>query len=126
MKSILTAGVLACSLLVSACVTTSNVAPSVTTQGTLALDKKGTVELSGTGFAPNAEVTLLFTTKDGVESDIGYAVDPAPVADENGNWKTTWSYGRFVKKKLVDAGDYQLVATDADFTPLSQSTITFK
>lgn len=126
MKSILTAGALACSLLVTAFVSPSHADPKVSTKGALALDAKGTAELSGTGFTPNADVILLFTTKDGVESDISYAVDPAPKADADGNWKTTWSYGRFVKKKLVEAGDYQLVATDADFTPFSQSTITFK
>lgn len=46
-------------------------------------------------------------TTDGVQSDIGYAVTPAPVADAKGNWTTTWSYGRFVKKKLVAEGDYR-------------------
>ena len=111
--------------LVTACSVTTP-APQITAADLLKLDKKGKIELAGQGFTPHSEITLLLTTTDGVQSDIGYAVTPAPVADAKGNWTTTWSYGRFVKKKLVAEGDYSLIATDEDFTPLAQGTVTFK
>lgn len=116
---------LSLSLVMSGCAMNAAQKASITSAGTAPLDKKGSIELSGSGFAPNSDVTLLFTTKDGVESDIGYALKPAPRADDKGNWSTTWSYGRFVKKKLVDAGEYSLVATDDDFSPVTNTSITF-
>ena len=117
--------IVASAFLIAACSVTTPT-PQITAAGLLDLDKKGKIELSGQGFTPHSEITLLLTTTDGVQSDIGYAVTPAPVADAKGNWTTTWSYGRFVKKKLVAEGDYSLIATDEDFTPLAQGTVTFK
>ncbi len=126
MKKLITFLTLASTLLLSACLTMTPSDPKLVVEGTLALDEKGVVELIGSGFAPNTPITLLFTTADGVESDIGYAVEPAPIADANGDWQTTWSYGRFVKKKLVAAGDFTLLATDADFNPLAIGIVSFK
>ncbi len=100
-------------------------AASLNAEGPALLDKKGTMVLSGSGFKPDTDVTLLFTTKDGVESDIGYALEPPPHADASGSWNTTWSYGRFVAKKLVDEGDFTLLATDEDFNPVTRTTIKF-
>lgn len=91
-----------------------------------ALDKKGMLEISGSGFKANEPVLLLFTTADGVTSEIGYALKPEPVADTKGNWSTQWSYGRFVKKKLVAAGDFTLSATDDDFNELAATKIKFQ
>jgi hypothetical protein len=48
------------------------------------LSKKATVDLKGENFTPDQEVALLFISVDGVMSDIGFAVDPQPVADETG------------------------------------------
>ncbi|MCV6602313.1 MAG: hypothetical protein OIF54_12290 [Cohaesibacter sp.] len=97
----------------------------LTIQGTAKMDAKGKIAISGSGFKPDSDVMLLFTTADGVESDVTYALDPAPVADAKGRFTTTWSYGRFVKKKLVSPGSFTLKATDADFAPLGETTITF-
>jgi hypothetical protein len=93
--------------------------------GAATMDKKGSIELSGKGFPAEAPVTLIFATADGVESDITYALDPAPVADADGAFTTTWSYGRFVKKKLVAPGAFDLQATDADFTLITETKVTF-
>lgn len=100
--------------------------PTLTVNNPLALDDKGSTQLSGSGFAPNHEVIVLLSTADGVDSDIGYALEPAPVADANGNWQSAWNYGRFVSKKLVGTGAYQLTATDADFVPLATATLNFE
>ncbi len=116
---------LSLSLVLGGCSMNSVKNASITSAGSAVLDKNGSIELSGSGFSPNSDVTLLFTTKDGVESDIGYALNPAAHADDKGNWSTTWSYGRFIEKKLIDEGEYSLVVTDSDFIPVSQTTITF-
>ena len=92
----------------------------------VALSKKATVDLKGTGFSPNQEVALLFVDVNGVTSDIGFAVDPQPVADENGAWTTTWKCGRFISKKLIKAGDYTVKAADEDYNVLAEATVTFK
>ncbi len=117
--------ILTIALLLGACVSIQQAMPDITAASSATLDNEGTLELRGSGFAPDSEVVLLFTSADGVESDIGYALEPAPMADADGNWITTWSYGRFVKKKLVTEGIYSLVATDVDFVPLATEQITF-
>ena len=91
----------------------------------VALSKKATVDLQGVNFAPDQEVALLFTAVDGVTSDIGFAVDPQPVADNTGAWATTWKCGRFVSKKLIKAGTYTIKAADVDYNVLAEATVTF-
>ena len=91
----------------------------------VALSKKATVDLKGEKFTPNQEVALLFIAVDGVMSDINFAVDPQPVADETGTWTTTWKCGRFVSKKLIKAGTYTIKAADVDYNVLAEATITF-
>ena len=91
----------------------------------VALSKKATVDLKGEKFMPNQEVALLFIDVDGVMSDINFAVDPQPVADEAGSWATTWNCGRFVSKKLIKAGTYTIKAADVDYNVLAEATITF-
>ncbi len=117
----LTCTTIACLLAMSSALT----AQELTTQGPAALDKKGVMEISGTGFSADSAVLLLFTTADGVTAEIGYALEPQPVADADGNWTTTWSYGRFVSKKLVAAGDFNLAVTDEDLNELATTSITF-
>lgn len=89
------------------------------------LSKKATVDLKGENFKPDQEVALLFTAVDGVVSDIGFAVDPQPVADETGTWTTTWKCGRFVSKKLIKAGNYTIKAVDVDYNVLAEATVSF-
>lgn len=93
--------------------------------GAATMDKKGTIKVTGVGFPADAPVTLIFATADGVESDITYALDPAPVAAADGSFTTTWSYGRFVKKKLVAPGEFTLQATDADFNLITDTKVAF-
>ena len=89
------------------------------------LSKKATVDLKGVNFTPDQEVELLFIAVDGVMSDIGFAVDPKPVADETGTWTTTWKCGRFVSKKLIKAGTYTIKAADVDYNVLAEATVNF-
>lgn len=99
--------------------------PKITSGITAKLDKSGKVDISGTEFPAGEEVHLLFTTDDGVQSNIGYALDPQPVAGKDGAWTSTWSYGRFVKKKLVKEGSYVIVAVDDDYNSIAQESIKF-
>jgi hypothetical protein len=90
------------------------------------MSKKATTTIKGQGFKPGQEVNLLFTAKDGIESDIGYALKPAPKADESGNWSTTWKCGRFISKKLVLEGkSYKIAVTDAEYNPLAHTFVSF-
>ncbi|SDP64494.1 hypothetical protein [Desulforhopalus singaporensis] len=90
------------------------------------LDEKGVIGVSGKGFEPGSKVVVLFVTIDGVQSDIGYALDPEPVADAVGTWKSEWSYGRLVKKNLVKEGRYTMSVADEDFNELTSASIVFE
>jgi hypothetical protein len=90
------------------------------------LNKKGTLTLTGTGFKPGQKLTALFQAKDGVTSDIGYALKPEPVTDETGSWSTVWSYGRFVSKKLIQKGTYTLTVTDASLKTITTIKLEFQ
>jgi hypothetical protein len=91
----------------------------------VALSKKATVDLKGENFKPDQEVALLFIDVNGVMSDINFAVDPQPVADENGTWATTWNCSRFISRKLIKAGTQIIKAADADYNVLAEASITF-
>ena len=100
--------------------------PTVEVASPVKMSKKATTTIKGQGFKPGQEVNLLFTAKDGIESDIGYALKPAPKADESGTWSTTWKCGRFISKKLVMAGKpYKIAVTDAEYNPLAQTFVSF-
>ena len=99
--------------------------PIVQAAEPIKMDKKAKVAINGSGFKPGQEVYLVFTDKNGIESDIGYALKPAPKADAEGKWTTTWSCGRFIARKLVKAGDYKLIVTDTEYNPLTETTVTF-
>ena len=89
------------------------------------LDNKAKVTIVGTGFEPGQEVSLLFTSADGVQADIGYALKPAPKANKIGSWVTTWSCGRFIKKKLITKGAYAITVTDSDYNVITQAPVAF-
>lgn len=123
--------ILTISILVSACknVETSSPMKETTAEISIAspvtLDDKGIVTVSGKGFEPGSEIMVLFTTVDGVQSDIGYALTPVPVADAAGTWQAEWAYGRFVKKKLVEQGSYTMSVVDEDFNELASARVDF-
>lgn len=101
--------------------------PTLTVSGPDSMDKKATVEISGKGFTPGKDINLLFTAQDGMQSDIGYALEPVPKADQNGNWNTTWKCYDFIRRKMVKAGAaYKITATDTQYTPLAHTNVAFK
>lgn len=89
------------------------------------MSKKAEVVFIGTGFKPGQELYILFTTVDGYPSDIGYALKPAPKADETGSFASTWSAGRYVSKGFITGGAYKVEITDTDFNTLAQSVVFF-
>jgi len=89
------------------------------------MDKKATMSIVGTGFKPGQELSLLITTSDGVQSDIGHALKPSPVANEAGAWVTTWSCGAYIGKKLIKEGAYTLMVTDSEYNVLAHAPVAF-
>ena len=80
----------------------------------------------GSGYLPGQEIHLLFTTSDGQQSDIGYAIKPNPIPDKTGSWATTWNASHFVKKKLVSGGAYKLSVVDSDYRPIAHVPVYFQ
>ncbi|MFQ6078424.1 MAG: hypothetical protein ACE5NJ_04715 [Thermodesulfobacteriota bacterium] len=89
------------------------------------MSKKAKITIVGTGFQPGQEVSLLFTTADGVQADIGYALKPKPVANKIGAWATTWSAGRYIKKKLIKQGAYAITVADSEYNILTHAPVAF-
>ena len=89
------------------------------------MSKKSSAVIMGTGFKPKQEVRILFTSPDGLQSDIGYALKPEPKVNASGTWGTTWSAGRYVDRKLVKAGAYTITAADGDYNPIASTAVTF-
>lgn len=98
---------------------------SVSTAGPFTLDKKGKLDFSGNGFTPGTNIVLIFNSSDGVKSDLSDALKPAPVVGADGRWKTTWSYGRMVKKKIIKAGSYNVDIVNEDYDKLSSVVVSF-
>lgn len=123
-------GYLLLSLGITACASkdkASRAKPVVEVAGPMDMDKEPMVVIKGTGFQPGQEVAILLTTDDGIETDIGYALKPAPKADNSGAWTTNWSCERFIKRKLVKAGkSYKLTATDQDYNSLAETSFSFE
>jgi hypothetical protein len=89
------------------------------------MGSKAKITIVGTGFKPGQEVSLLFTTMDGVQADIGYALKPKPVANKLGAWATTWSCGRYIKKKLIKEGAYAITVADSEYNILAHAPVAF-
>jgi len=89
------------------------------------MSKKAMVTVVGAGFQPGQTVSLLFTTTDGVQADIGYALKPKPKANKIGAWVTTWSCGRYVSKKLIKEGAYAITVADSEYNIIAHAPVAF-
>ena len=89
-------------------------------------DKKAKVIIMGSGFKPGVELSILVTDANGLQTDIGYALKPAPKADATGTWATTWNAGRFVSKKIIPAGPCKITVTDAEYNPVAHTVVFFQ
>ncbi len=89
------------------------------------LDGNGSFSITGTGLPTDVELILLMTTNDGLESDVTEYLDPGLKIADDGSFSATMSYGRFVKRKLISAGEYELMVTDDKYNVLSATAITF-
>ena len=67
----------------------------------------------------------MFTTADGIEADIGYALKPQPKSNKLGAWVTTWSCGRYISKKLIKEGAYAITVADSDYNSLAHTPVAF-
>ena len=133
LTGMLIVGLMACAAMEKGKVVTEETVTAPATPGPMVivanpyqkLDNKAKVTIVGTGFTPGQEVSLLFATADGVQSDIGYALKPAPKANKIGSWVTTWSCGRFIKKKLITKGAYKITVTDSDYNAIDHAPVAF-
>lgn len=90
------------------------------------MDKKGKVQLMGAGFKPGQKLNILFTSKEGSVSNVSWALKPQPVPNDRGTWSTTFTYGRYVSKKMVKAGEaYVITVTDGDYNFLCLAPVAF-
>ena len=102
-------------------------APMVTVMPPVAtLAKKLSVTIMGAGYTPDEELRILFYDIDGMQTNIGYALDPPPKANKSGAWMTTWAVDDFIAGKLVTAGVFALTVTDNDYRPIAQTVTAFK
>jgi len=99
--------------------------PVVEVSGSVKMVRKASVTIMGKGFKPGQELSIILKDKNGVTTDIGYALEPEPKADASGAWSTKWNCDDFIRRKLFKAGEYQLTVTDADYTPLGSTTLSF-
>jgi hypothetical protein len=88
------------------------------------VSSKANVVIMGCGFKPKQEVHILFTTLDGVLSDIEDALNPKPVANEIGAWVTTWTLGGY-SKIMKEEGAYTISVADSDYNFLAHVPIAF-
>ncbi len=90
--------------------------------------KTAGVVIMGTGFKAGQEINILFVSPDGLQSDIGYALKPAPKPDKTGSWTTTWSAGRYVARKLINpkGGAYKIVVSDGEYNPIAHTAVFFQ
>lgn len=91
----------------------------------VAMDKKASVVIMGTGFQPGAAITILITDANGVLTDIGSELKPEPKADATGTWGTTWNAGRYISKKIIKKGAYTFQITDSDYNPIALAPVNF-
>lgn len=92
----------------------------------VAMAKKLKIDIIGAGFETDEEVRVLFTDADGMQTDIGYALEPAPKGNKSGAWVTTWTVDEFIKAGLVKPGVYTLLVTTNEFKPIAQTAIVFQ
>jgi len=91
----------------------------------VALDKKASVVVMGTGFKPGQEITLLFRDVNGVLSDIRSVLKPEPKVDDTGTWVTTWNASRYVSKKLIKEGAVVIQVADSEYKTLAVGLVNF-
>ncbi len=82
------------------------------------------VAILGGGFEPGQELRVMVVDSAyGVKSDVGYALTPAPVANDAGAFAAVWGgYGRYVSRGLLGAGVHALYVTDIEYNVLAHAT----
>jgi len=95
-------------------------------QQVIEVGKTVSVDIIGTGFEPDQELRILYTDADGMQTDIGYALNPEVKANKAGAFFTTWDGTQFIKAKLVKPGAMVLTVTNNEFKPLAETNVFFK
>ena len=105
----------------------SKPAPAVTAVNSVNnVERKVSIVIIGSGFEPGQEVSLLLLEpKFGTTTDLDWSLDPLPVANDSGAWITTWNSDRYIQRKLLAAGVYNITVTDNEYNPLATTAIAF-
>ena len=110
----------------------SALAPSAMAVNPIApLEPDTKIVLMGSGFEPGQEVALVLYVREAGEvfrSDLTYAAEPQPVADDTGAWVTSWGdFERWVGKKLIGQGVFTISVADptAGYKPLTSVPVAF-
>lgn len=88
------------------------------------IEKTAKLVIIGSGFKPGQKIRIMFKPLDGVPGDIGYALEPYPVPNEFGNWVTTWTCGRHLRKSIRE-GAYSLTVFTMEYEFLAHAPIAF-
>ena len=89
------------------------------------LAKETKINLKGAGFEPGQKLIILFTDADGILTDIEHSIDPSPMANDKGEWTTTFNAKDFIKKKLLKAGEHMFKVADDDDNVLASASLKF-
>ncbi len=101
---------------------TSSPAPNLVVYPPVAsLHKATTLSIMGSGFEPNMEMNILFY--DGFGS-IG-ALSNTVVSDDNGNFITGWTLGRYIRRGILSQKVTTILAADMEFNPIATAPIAF-
>ncbi len=81
------------------------------------------IAIMGSGFEAGQQVHLLLRDNNGIVSEVAGALDPAPVANNNGNWGTVFTVGDF--SKVASTGVFSVIAADENYTFLTSAPLGF-
>ena len=106
---------------------TANAAGPQLTFGASQIDlaKETKINVKGTGFNPGQKLIIIFTDANGVLTDIEHSIEPAPVANDKGEWSTTFNAKDFIKKKLIKAGEHMFKVADSEYNVLASASLKF-
>ena len=102
----------------------TQLAPTLVVVNPVKLEKDVKVVIIGTGFQPGQQLLILFKGHDGVLTNIGYALKPDPVPNNQGAWSATWTCGDHLREDIRE-GVYTIAASTPDYRFLAHAPVAF-
>jgi len=101
----------------------TKLAPAIVAVNPVKMEKEAKVVIMGAGFQAKQVIRVIFKTPAGVFNDLDYALEPKPIADNEGAWVTTWKCGRHLKN--IKEGVYTILIATQDYRFLAHTPIVF-